>query len=41
LQKVQCPAADSTAADERDLHLMDVDAARRFRGRSGSGERAG
>jgi hypothetical protein len=30
--KVQCPTADSTAADERDLHLVDVDAAPRLGG---------
>jgi len=39
--KVQCPAPDGTTADKRDLHLVDVDAARRFRGRRGLGECAG
>jgi hypothetical protein len=36
--KVQCPAADGTAADKGHLNLGDVDAARRFWGRRGLGE---
>ena len=39
--EVQPASADSTASDKRDLHLVDIDAARRFRGRRGLGVCAG
>src|SRR6516162_9470540 len=39
--EVQRATADGTAADKRDLHLVDIDAARRFRGSRGLGACAG